>query len=199
MASEGSSSGSKFLLGRHGRRRKERTNTSLSRAMLTVTGSKQDSPKVRLRDSTVFPVPPLNSRFSPAANIAECHGSVHWAQCAEPCSGRIWPMSEVKVPEVDTKTFHSVGEEVPRCPHCKKAVVRPNVLMFGDGEWIADREEAQESKLQEFIEPLDADSAKLLIIEIGAGTAVPTIRLTSERTYARVSIQRRRLSQTNGC
>jgi NAD-dependent SIR2 family protein deacetylase len=92
-------------------------------------------------------------------------------------------MSEVSVPAVDVETFHTVNDEVPKCPHCQKAVVRPNVLMFGDDTWIADRTDAQEDRFKQFTKSLDKETTKLLIVEIGAGTAVPTIRMTSERLY----------------
>eukprot|EP01122_Echinamoeba_exundans_P016166 TRINITY_DN8108_c0_g1_i1.p1 TRINITY_DN8108_c0_g1~~TRINITY_DN8108_c0_g1_i1.p1 ORF type:complete len:301 (+),score=28.02 TRINITY_DN8108_c0_g1_i1:3-905(+) len=117
----------------------------------------------------------------PIDRIAECHGTVHYAQCADVCTAKIWPMSEVTVPAVNLDTFHTVNEEVPKCPHCNKSVVRPNVLMFGDDNWIADRTDAQEERFHQFTKSLDKQTTKLLIVEIGAGTAIPTIRMTSER------------------
>lgn len=118
--------------------------------------------------------------------IAECHGSIHWAQCASPCIEEIWPMQQVKVPETDLETFHTLQKEVPKCPHCKKDVVRPNVLMFGDGTWIEDRTAAQEKRFDAFVSSLDENNTKLLIIEIGAGKAVPTIRMNSEDLYVTI-------------
>jgi NAD-dependent SIR2 family protein deacetylase len=67
---------------------------------------------------------------------------------------------------------------IPHCPDCG-GVSRPNILMFGDGSWLPDRTEVQESRLDRFLDNLgDRPTA---VIEIGAGSAIPTIRAFSER------------------
>jgi hypothetical protein len=56
---------------------------------------------------------------------------------------------------------------------------RPNILMFGDWSWLPDRTGVQEQRFDQFL----ADSAdrRIAVIEMGAGSAIPTIRATSER------------------
>jgi NAD-dependent SIR2 family protein deacetylase len=106
--------------------------------------------------------------------ICEIHGSIHWLQCTTPCSGEIWPNRE-QVP-VDEATMRA--EQVPACPRCG-ATSRPNILMFGDGAWLPERSHAQRAAFERFVEA-QAD-APLVVIELGAGTAIPSIRWTTER------------------
>lgn len=110
--------------------------------------------------------------------IVECHGSIHHLQCAGPCHQRIWPADGVNV-TVDLETFRAC-EPFPRCDRCG-GVARPNVLMFGDWGWIHHRTSTQESR---FLDWLHADG-ELVIVELGAGTAIPTVRATSEQAARR--------------
>ena len=60
-----------------------------------------------------------------------------------------------------------------RCRNCRR-VARPNILMFGDGAWLPGRSSAQARRLEAFLE---AHGEKgLVVVELGAGTAVATIR-----------------------
>ena len=110
--------------------------------------------------------------------IVEIHGSIHYLQCTRPCSDDIWPANNVKV-EIDMEKFEA-KEPLPKCIHCGD-IARPNILMFGDWEWISDRTAAQEFRFERWLEKLEYMDYKLVIIEIGAGKAVPTVRITSER------------------
>jgi len=118
----------------------------------------------------------------PEDRIIECHGSVHWMQCyrGEQCSENIWPSSESLIGRsVDPLTFRAVGD-LPTCPKCGK-IARPNVLMFGDYGWIESRYLAQEENLTKFKKSIGSED-KVVVIEIGAGLAVPTVRFESELT-----------------
>jgi len=106
--------------------------------------------------------------------ILEVHGSIHHLQCIRPCSQAIWENRET-IP-VDFATMRA--GHIPRCLHCG-AVARPNILMFGDWSWISDRTARQERRFDEFI--TDCRNLPLLVVELGAGTAIPTIRHTSEQ------------------
>ena len=107
--------------------------------------------------------------------IVECHGSIHHLQCTR-CGSGIWSAEEVEVP-IDRERFRAL--EWPRCPRCG-ATARPNILMFGDWGWDASRTEAQEERFEDFLQRLMVRGSSLAIVEIGAGTAVPTVRRTSE-------------------
>lgn len=112
------------------------------------------------------------------AFIEECHGSIHHFQCHKPCSGEIWDASNEEI-EVDLDIFEAI-EPLPKCKNCG-AIARPNILMFSDWNWISHRSVEQGDRMQQWMETLDGLDAKVAIIEMGAGHAVPTVRLHSQR------------------
>ncbi len=109
-----------------------------------------------------------------ADRILEVHGSIHHLQCTGPCCGTIWDNDE-EVP-VDPATMRA--GHLPRCPRCG-AVARPNILMFGDWSWLPDRTRRQERRFDEFV--TDHRGQRLVVVELGAGTAIPTIRHLGEQ------------------
>ena len=107
-------------------------------------------------------------------DILEVHGSIHHLQCLRPCCDEIWPnREEIAVDEI---TMHA--RQIPSCPHCN-GVARPNILMFGDFSWLDERSRQQEERFQMFLR--QQQGKRIVVIEIGAGTAIPTIRATSEQ------------------
>ncbi len=110
----------------------------------------------------------------PEDRVLEVHGSIHHLQCTAPCSEAIWTNGETL--DIDLETMRS--RQVPRCPNCR-AVSRPNILMFGDWSWLDVRTAAQRERFDEFLE--EVRGRRLFVVELGAGTAIPTIRATSER------------------
>lgn len=108
-----------------------------------------------------------------ADRICEIHGSIHHLQCLEPCGERIWPADAV-VPEVDEATCHMTSE-LPHCPRCG-ALARPNILMFGDGSWLPERTRRQQQRLEAW----QREAGRLVVIELGAGTHIPTVRWFGE-------------------
>ena len=111
--------------------------------------------------------------------IVECHGSLGHLQCATPCHDEIWDAAELEL-MVDEAVFRA-DEPLPECPRCG-GLARPNVLMFGDWHWLPHRTAAQERRLTAWLEGT-AGSA-LVVLELGAGGAVPTVRMTSEHAVA---------------
>src|SRR5512133_2917 len=106
--------------------------------------------------------------------VLEVHGSIHWLQCQTPCCHTIWPNDEIiPVDEANMRARH-----IPRCPACGE-VSRPNILVSGDWYWLADRTRIQEHRFDAFLE--NNASRRIAVIEMGAGSAIPTIRATSER------------------
>ncbi len=112
--------------------------------------------------------------------IVECHGSIHHLQCTE-CSAGIWPAEGVEIP-VDMSAFRAL--KWPKCHACG-ATARPNILMFGDWSWDGSRTGAQEERFEDFLQRVLVKRLKLCIVEIGAGTAVPTVRFTGENIASR--------------
>lgn len=105
--------------------------------------------------------------------ICEIHGSIHHLQCLAPCQSAIWPADGV-IPEVDEDQCR-LTSPLPRCPRCG-ALARPNILMFGDWGWLDERTRAQQRRLDGW----RAGVKRLLVVELGAGTQVPTVRWFGE-------------------
>lgn len=115
------------------------------------------------------------------SRVVECHGSLERLQCVDPCGPAVWRADEVDLAvEVDEATLRA-APPLPRCPHCG-GLARPNVLMFGDWLWVGDETSAQESRFRRFLE--SASEGAVVVVELGAGTAVPTVRRLSEALQA---------------
>jgi len=109
-------------------------------------------------------------------SILECHGSLNHLQCSSPCGYSIWSAYTTEV-EVDEESFRAAGS-LPHCPDCG-ALARPNVLMFGDYGWVPHRSHEQESGFRSWMAAVS--DGGLAVVELGAGTAVPTVRYAAER------------------
>lgn len=105
--------------------------------------------------------------------VAECHGSIHWLQCTV-CEALPWPAEALAV-DVDESRCRWQGV-LPSCPHCG-SLARPNILMFGDGAWREERTHAQMGALQQAL----AGMRRPLVIELGAGRAIPSVRHFGQR------------------
>ena len=114
--------------------------------------------------------------------ITEVHGSINHFQCIKNCTDKIWKDDDTYI-EIDSKTFRAKSV-LPRCLHCE-AIARPNILMFGDWNWISQRTDIQSHRLQNWLDSVKENSYKLVILEFGAGLAVPTIRFFGENIATR--------------
>lgn len=85
----------------------------------------------------------------------------------------IWPASEV-MPEVDEDQCRLVSP-LPVCRDCGE-LARPNILMFGDWNWQGHRTQAQQLRLNAWL----AGVSRPVVIELGAGTNIPTVRRYGE-------------------
>lgn len=106
--------------------------------------------------------------------VYECHGSIHHLQCLNTCTDAIWPADDF-IPDVD-EAQGVLRNAAPTCPHCG-GLARPNILMFGDPLWLPARSEAQSLKLERWLSLV----RKPVVVEIGAGTAVPSVRNFSQQ------------------
>lgn len=108
--------------------------------------------------------------------IVECHGSIHHFQCTNDCQKKIWKNeNDVKI---DFESFKAL--QIPKCWACNETA-RPNILMFWDYNWNAKRTNAKQHHFNKWLNQLQRSKQSLAIIEIGAGTALPTIRNLGER------------------
>ena len=120
----------------------------------------------------------VDGQFQKAGFVADAinedHGSIHYLQCTVPCSQTLWPADAFN-PVIDEKRCRLVSE-LPRCPGCG-ALARPNILMFCDSRWVGSRQSSQESRQKAWLDSVHNP----LIIEIGAGNSVGSMRALSER------------------
>ncbi|WP_018686494.1 SIR2 family NAD-dependent protein deacylase [Actinokineospora enzanensis] len=111
-------------------------------------------------------------------HVAEVHGSIHHLQCTLPCRREIWSTT-VDI-TVDPETMRAASP-LPECPNCG-ALARPNILMFGDISWVPDRSQEALTALNTWRRACHGKN--LVVIEIGAGQAVPTVRRQAELASA---------------
>lgn len=109
--------------------------------------------------------------------IYEVHGALDWMQCTRACDD-IWEAEWGEI-AIDEETCRA-REPLPKCPRCG-ALARPNVLMFGDGEWRSERSDVQEARFNAWLSPLANRLSDVVVLECGAGTAVPTVRMLGDR------------------
>ena len=107
--------------------------------------------------------------------LVECHGSIHHLQCSAPCGEAIWEAGDIGV-RVDEETMQAQAP-LPRCPHCGD-MARPNILMFGDWNWISHNTDLQQQGLNRWVR--ENRRVPMAIVECGAGTGVPTVRMTAQ-------------------
>lgn len=110
-------------------------------------------------------------------DVAEVHGSIHHLQCLGPCSSRVWSADGLDI-ELDPETMRAVGP-LPECGSCG-SLARPNILMFGDYHWVPDRSQVALDALNTW----RRRAGRIAVLEIGAGTAVPTVRRMAELASA---------------
>ena len=108
-----------------------------------------------------------------AERVFECHGSISHLQCAANCTDDIRPSDELVV-DVDEQI--RCRSELPRCPRCCN-LARPNILMFRDSGW--NNWPWNSTGVIRSGETRIVDR-RLVIVELGAGLAVPTVRYECE-------------------
>lgn len=106
--------------------------------------------------------------------LHECHGSIHHLQCTQPCHDGVWPADSIE-PAVDEDRCE-LTSAVPTCRRCGR-VARPNIMLFNDWHWVDRRQQGQVDRQRDWLARVTAP----VVIEIGAGTAIPTVRHFSHR------------------
>ncbi len=108
--------------------------------------------------------------------IVEVHGSFDGMQCMDACGIGIFSGDAFEV-EINAETMRAVPP-LPACPSCG-ALARPNICMFGDWGWDPSRTDCQLRRLTSWIDSLG--EARLVVVECGAGVAVPSVRNASHK------------------
>jgi len=150
----------------------------------------------------------------PEQLLYECHGRVSHFQCGhsrkaslllglvlglnenQMCSNdAIWEDNDLNV-EIATgedglpRVKSSPGSTSPALPEnlrCKvcKGYIRPNVKMFEDFGFNSEIVDEQNQRFKQWLQEVEEAKAKLVILEIGAGTILPAIRGKSEKIARR--------------
>jgi len=141
----------------------------------------------------------------PEDQLHEVHGSLDFMQCVANCTkgaSNIWKSTDREWNmDVDPETDAIKRDQtLPTCPNCNGRA-RVNVLMFSDGTFDARREEAQEKAFDDWLKRIERVNQtvpiKVMVIEIGAGTAIPTVRRMSERIIKTLGLERSSLLRIN--
>ena len=111
--------------------------------------------------------------------ILEVHGSIDWMQCTQDCGAGLFRADGIAI-TVEETTMRA-REPLPSCPKCG-ALARPNILMFGDWSWDDRRMQLQQARLDAWLELVG--SSRMVILECGAGSAIPTVRYFCDRQAA---------------
>ncbi|MDX2304414.1 MAG: Sir2 family NAD-dependent protein deacetylase [Microscillaceae bacterium] len=106
--------------------------------------------------------------------LYEVHGASGFLQCTLPCWDKVW--------QSDYSIYHYVAEltldNLPTCPNCG-ALVRPNIYIFKDRTFVPSRIQAQRQRWEAFLQ--SNQHKKMLVLEIGAGPTIKTIRHISRQ------------------
>jgi NAD-dependent SIR2 family protein deacetylase len=111
----------------------------------------------------------------PPDRVKEVHGSMWRLQCLDACSPAFWDEPSVPLCRLDYDAMQA--SDFPRCPRCR-AIARPHILMFGDGEYVGHPE--QEENFSRYMrEKID------VALLVGSSGTVPT------NDYLAYSLQQR--------
>jgi NAD-dependent SIR2 family protein deacetylase len=109
--------------------------------------------------------------------IVECHGSINRFQCLNQECDHVWQNDQVEF--VVDDTCMDLLSDIPTCPLCGEHA-RPNILMFDDHSWNRSHYQSQSKRFTDWLAQIKASNSKLVVIEIGAGQAIPTVRIIGE-------------------
>jgi NAD-dependent SIR2 family protein deacetylase len=113
--------------------------------------------------------------------IIECHGSLQYLQYLndDRIMGKVFPVTnELDRIEINPDTFKVKDNSM--LPRKQGHLLRPNVLMFDDYTFETERLDVQQDNWKDFRHDLlySGSDGEFVVIEIGAGTFIPTVRRT---------------------
>lgn len=156
-------------------------------ALLEMVKSKKDHFVVTSNVDGAF----QKSGFS-EDKVYEIHGRINKFQCTE-CNATPWKAPKNLSFNVDPKTLEFKGE-IPKCPKCG-AIARPNIMMFGDYGFNSTETSKQEKDFNIFMNKYDKGDTNIVVLEFGAGTAIPSIRSIGE--YIHKNVEKATLVRVN--
>ncbi len=118
----------------------------------------------------------------PENKVYEIHGRINKFQCT--CCDHVWSPDENLHFDVNPEDL-TVNTELPKCPKCNE-MARPNIMMFNDFTFNDTETNAQEKEFNKFMQSYDKGDHKIVVLEFGAGTAIPSIRSIGEFIHNKV-------------
>jgi len=128
----------------------------------------------------------LKSGLFKQNEVFEIHGTTEKWQCGYKCTDKVWDLPEDYGFEVDFDTMRC-SQDPPKCPECGRPA-RPWVLMFGDGYWadIPEFSRRYAAWQRSMITVAKERNLKVVVLEVGAGTNVPSVRANSEEVCTKL-------------
>jgi len=120
--------------------------------------------------------------------LIEIHGNIYRLQCSKNCNENNFRFTTNV--DLDYSTMRLMGD-LPFCSRCG-TIVRPNVLMFGDKYFNRDHVISQYSRYNKWLKSLK--DKKIAILEIGAGSQIPSVRIECETLSKSIDIPNIRIN-----
>jgi NAD-dependent SIR2 family protein deacetylase len=137
------------------------------------------------------------------SRVREIHGNIHRLQCVnyyclDPTRGHrhgdVW--DERVEMEYDPVTFLATSP-LPTCRHCG-GLARPNVWYCKDSNYVLSQEsKATAESYERWIGQLEQTKARVVVVECGAGLAIPSARIESELICERLNGSLVRINPTD--
>ena len=114
--------------------------------------------------------------------LVECHGALHKTQCLSVPNHGVWASAKAtKGLKIDAE-YRAAPETLPQCRAFRcRSIARPNVLLFHDTGFNQSGTERQLARFQAWM--AGCEGTRLVILELGAGTEVRTIREMTRTAY----------------
>ena len=109
--------------------------------------------------------------------IVECHGSFSQLQCREPCTQALWSSADTK--RLDRRVNNVSNRAIADVPSMRGYFETEYLDVWATPTGSGDRTHDQNDRLNSWLSGIPKSA--IAIIEIGAGTAVPSVRRFSER------------------
>lgn len=117
-------------------------------------------------------------------NIYQTHGSLHHIQCIKNCENSIIEpfYEEYENININSETLKVNNlSDIPKCKYCK-GLCRPNVSFFTDTQYTFNNQRIvkQKIKFMKWLNKFINTDKKLLVVEIGCGKSIHSLRWESE-------------------
>jgi len=114
-----------------------------------------------------------------ADKIYEVHGTVKYIQCMDKkCATKhgVLDTTPALIPPYNEETM--LAHNLPVCPKCTN-MLRPNISMFGDFKFCTKMCEYSSIKLENWLDTVNKNNQKLVILEIGCGINPHSLRMNN--------------------